>query len=91
MDISEQEIAFPSAPNNDEFDADGVPFQPRFQLQELIFAPSKANTGMSSKGSRTASDRSLCRLAIRIGSCLSKSRPPLLKRCEIESSPPHRT
>ena len=39
--ISEQEIDFPwvPVPNNDEFDADTVPFQPRFLLQELIFAP----------------------------------------------------
>ena len=38
MDISEQEIDFPwvPAPNNDEFDADVVPFQPRFLFQELL-------------------------------------------------------
>ena len=50
MDICEQEINFlwVSVPNNDELDADAVPFQPRFLLQEIIFAhcpyfPSRAS------------------------------------------------
>ena len=40
MDITEQEVDFRwvAVPNNDEPDADGVPFQPRFVLQEIIFA-----------------------------------------------------
>ena len=40
MDICEQEIGFPwvLVPNNDELDADAAPFQPRFLLQEIIFA-----------------------------------------------------
>ena len=39
LDISEQEIDFPWVPvqnNDNEFDADAVPFQPRFLHQEPI-------------------------------------------------------